>query len=323
MKQKEHEYRPINVELLDKSHLGDFEFFYKTESFGETRFVKFSGREPAHLEKLRGLIESGELQEKLYIKETDRMKYHGQATESLRALVNDPKVKLEVKVGKVYEVSKEIMKEFFDFGASTNILRYSDQAIENMEDCLIQNKELGFFLIAKIASKDYYTYTHSINVGMYCMVFGLQTNMSDTDSLELGLGGMLHDVGKVKIPREILDKNGKLTDSEFEQVKSHCVFGEEMLIEMMCYGERVVEVAGQHHERFGGGGYPMDKSGDAISHFSRICKVMDVYDALTTRRSYKNAMTPLEALKVMNNDMKGHFDSTIFADFIRKMGPKN
>ena len=318
----EHEYRPINAELLDKSHLGDFELFYKTESFGETRFVKFASSEPAHLEKLRGLIESGELQVQLYIKETDRMKYHGQATESLRALVNDTKVKLEVKVGKVYEVSKEIMKEFFDFGAATTILRYSDQAIEQMENCFVQNRELGFVLIAKIASRDYYTYTHSINVGMYCMVFGIQTNMSDADSLELGLGGMLHDVGKIKIPREIIDKNGKLTDSEFEEVKKHCVFGEEMLTEMMCYGERVIEVAGQHHERFAGRGYPKDIGGDAISHFSRICKVMDVYDALTTRRSYKKAMTPLEAFKVMKNDMEGHFDPKIFADFVRKMGPK-
>jgi len=180
MKPTEHEYRPINAELLDKSHLGDFELFYKTESFGETRFVKFASSEPAHLEKLRGLIESGELQEQLYIKETDRMKYHGQATESLRALVNDPKVKLEVKVAKVYEVSKEIMKEFFEGGAPPNILRYSDQAIEQMENCLVQNKELGFFLIAKIASRDYYTYTHSINVGMYCMVFGLLNINSTT-----------------------------------------------------------------------------------------------------------------------------------------------
>lgn len=157
MNLKKHEYRPINTDLLDKSRLGSFSLFYKSESFGEVRFVKFSSNEPGHQEKVRGLLESGDFKEQLYINEQDRMKYHAQATESLRELVNDPKVKLEVKVAKVYEVSKEIMQEFFDFGAPTNILNYSDQALEQMENCLVQNKELGFFLIAKIASKDYYT----------------------------------------------------------------------------------------------------------------------------------------------------------------------
>jgi HD-GYP domain-containing protein (c-di-GMP phosphodiesterase class II) len=94
-----------------------------------------------------------------------------------------------------------------------------------------------------------------------------------------------------------------------------------MLAQMNCYGKNVIHMAGQHHEKWKGGGYPQKLEGDIISPFARICKIMDVYDALSTRRSYKKAMKPFDALILMRRKMADHFDPTLLDSFIRLMGP--
>lgn len=321
MKRTQKKYRKINRGHLTAKNLGLFNLYYKVQDSGETRFLKFSGKDKKHLDKVRTLFESGEFQEDLYIHEADRMKYYEQATLSLREMIKDPNIPFEEKLTHSYDVSKEVMKEFFEWDASPKLLRVSDQVMGEIDNCLRQEKELGFFLVTNILSKDYFTYTHSINVGVYCMSYGLQIDMPQEDALELGIGGMLHDVGKTKISQIILNKKTKLTDKEFEEVKKHTAYGEEILTEMNCYGERVLQMASQHHEQFDGGGYPNQLKGEDISNFGRICKIVDVYDALTTNRPYNRALSPLDALMVMKKDMDGHFETDLLNDFIRLMGP--
>jgi len=103
--------------------------------------------------------------------------------------------------------------------------------------------------------------------------------------------------------------------------KSHSSLGTEILESMNCYGPNVIRMAGEHHEKFQGNGYPKGLVGEEISNFARICKVMDVYDALTTRRSYKKAMAPFEALTLMRKQMEAEFDLDILGNFVRYMGP--
>ena len=194
MKRVEKKYRKINRDHLTGKNLGLFNLYYKVKDSGATRFLKFSGKDKTHLDKVRELFESGEFQEDLYIHESDRMKYYEQATLSLREMIKDPNLPLQEKFSKSYDISKEVMKEFFEWEASPKLLQISDQAMGEIDNCLSQDEELGFFLVTNILSKDYFTYTHSINVGVYCMSFGLQIDMPHEDALELGIGGMLHDV---------------------------------------------------------------------------------------------------------------------------------
>jgi putative nucleotidyltransferase with HDIG domain len=266
------------------------------------------------------LIESGESNQDFYIHEEDIAKYHQQATRSLRKLISDPKIPLEEKTGKIYDVSKEVMKDFFEHTASEKILQSSEELIDIMEKCLFTN-EAGFHSITMITNKDYYTYTHSVNVGLYCLAYGMRTKMGLNDTRDLGLGGMLHDVGKSKIPHSLINKNGKLTDQEFKSMKNHTTIGKKILESMKCYRSHVVDMANQHHEKFEGNGYPNGLVGEEISRYARICKVMDVYDALTTRRSYKKALKPFEATALMTNQMGGEFDHEILGNFIRFLGP--
>ena len=318
--QNDEQFRLINIEYLQVGATQFYDIFYKTSAFGATRFVKFASNHPDHQDKVRRLIESGESNQDFYIHEEDLAKYHQQATQSLRKLIADPNKSLQEKTEKIYDVSKEIMKDFFEYSASDKILQSVDEVTDIMEQCLFTN-DAGFHSIAMITNKDYYTYTHSVNVGLYCLAFGIKIKMSTNDTRDLALGGMLHDVGKSRIDHNLINKNGKLTDEEFKAIKNHTTMGKEILESMKCYRTHVVEMADQHHEKFEGNGYPNGLARDEISNFARICKVMDVYDALTTRRSYKKAVKSFDAITIMKNQMKNEFDPNILNNFIRYLGP--
>jgi len=318
--EQEELFRPIDLEFLEAGGTGFFDIFYKTTAFGNTRFIKFASSHPSHQEKIRKLIQSGESNQEFYIREEDLIKYHGLATKSLRNMISNPQIPFKEKTRKIYDVSRGVMKEFFDNNASEKILQSSEEVMNIMEQCLSEN-EASFHSLTMITSKDYYTYTHSVNVGLYCLAFGIKTKMGPNDTRDLGLGGMLHDVGKSKIDASLINKTGKLSDEEFQTIKNHPSLGKEILESMKCYGSNIIRMAGEHHERFKGNGYPGGLVGEEISNFARICKVMDVYDALTTRRSYKKAMAPFEALIIMGKQMGDEFDLDILENFVRYMGP--
>ena len=314
-------YRKINLEFLNNSEDDPFDIFYKTRSYGTIKYVRFATSKPEHHEKVVRLLESGDPLEDFYIQEEDLFKYYRHATTTLRTIVANPEISFEKKARKVYEISKNIMKEFFENNASEKVLRTSDEVMEIMEECF-QDTDVGFYGISKITNKDYYTYTHSVNVGLYCLTYGVKINLGHDEVRTLGLGGMLHDVGKSKISNSILNKKGLLTPKEFQIVKNHAPLGGDILHEMNCYAQSVIDMANQHHEKYKGGGYPLGIVGEEISYFARICKVMDVYDALTTRRSYKKAMSPFDTLTLMKKQMAYEFDAKILDDFIRYMGPE-
>ncbi len=321
IEQDQEQFRPINLEFLVSRSSEHFEIFYQTRSFGTVRYVKFASTDPRHQEKIQNILEKGEPTQDYFVREEDLIKYYHHVTQSLKNLISNPKVPLKQKTQKIYNVSQEIMQEFFEYNASQKVLQTSEEVMDIMEQCLASSST-GYYGLSMITNKDYYTYTHSVNVGLYCMVYGIKTNMSQNDIKDLGLGGMLHDVGKAQIDALIINKKGKLTDQEFETMKSHAALGEAMLDSMGCYRSNVVKMAGDHHEQYNGNGYPNGLVGEQISLYGRICKVMDVYDALTTRRSYKKAMSPFDTLNLMNNQMAEEFDPKILQSFIRFMGPE-
>lgn len=316
---EEDKFREINIEFLAKGGDEAFDIFYKTDNFGTDKFVKFASTERKHQEKVMRLLEEGTDQE-FYIHEADLFKYYKFATNSLRAVMSNPDIPVKEKTEKIYEVSKGVMKEFFENNTSEKILETSEEVMEMMEECMT-TAEAGFHGIAAITSKDYYTYTHSVNVGLYCMTFGVKSKMSKGDTRQLSLGGMLHDVGKAKIDHALINNDGKLTDEEFKKMQSHASEGGNILTGMNCFANNVVCMAAEHHEKFKGGGYPIGKVGNEIHLFARICKIMDVYDALTTRRSYKKALSAFDTLIIMKKQMAHDFDPDLLQSFIRLMGP--
>ncbi|HOY65465.1 MAG TPA: HD-GYP domain-containing protein [Candidatus Ozemobacteraceae bacterium] len=170
-----------------------------------------------------------------------------------------------------------------------------------------------------IKSFDDYTFTHNINVATIAIMIGHAMDMKKDDLHELGTGALLHDVGKLKVSLSILNKDGKLTDSEFAEMKRHSVYGYEILCRSVDLTERSRQVALLHHERFGGSGYPKGLKGRDIPLFARITTIADVYDALTTDRPYRVSMTPYDAIKIVMSGVDNQFDPEVLQHFIRRL----
>lgn len=315
----EFDYRPINPRLLGSDFKFNFNLYYRTRVDGQMKYLKFADQTNEHKDKVLSLLNTGDLEQELFVRELDMVDYYQQATEVLREFIVDTDVSFEEKTGQVYELSIDIMNQFFQYQAPTNLLKMADPVMEMMDQVLSQ-KTVGFAGLGEILNKDYYTYTHSVNVGLYCLTYASKIGMPGDESRELGMGGMLHDVGKVKVPMEILNKDGKLTDLEFAEMQKHPLAGREMLEGMGCFGNKITQMAYEHHEKYDGEGYPQGLNGEHISFEGRICKVMDVYDALTTRRPYKAPMAPFKALEIMINNMGHEFDVNILNQFVKFLG---
>ena len=173
--------------------------------------------------------------------------------------------------------------------------------------------------LARLKTHDDYTYMHSMAVCALMVSLGRQLGMDEAAAREVGLAGMLHDMGKAAMPLEVLNKPGKLTDDEYAIMKTHPQHGYELLREGKGVGEVTLDVVLHHHERPDGGGYPHGLSGDALSRVARMGAVCDVYDAITSNRPYTAGWDPAESIARMAS-WTGQFDTDIFQAFVRSLG---
>ncbi len=190
----------------------------------------------------------------------------------------------------------------------------------NMVDYVIKDSKASESLL-KIAVHEYHTYTHSVNVAAVGTLFGQGLGLGVKDLKGLCAGILLHDVGKTKISTDILNKKGKLTKEEFEIIKEHPVLGAEILEETGVQFKEELIITLQHHENDDGSGYPYGLKKDEIHPCGQIARVIDVYDALTANRSYKEALRPFSAITEMKDGMLHCFDTELFKEFIRFLGP--
>lgn len=174
--------------------------------------------------------------------------------------------------------------------------------------------------LARLKTVDDYTYLHSVAVCGLMIALARQLGLPESDMHEIGMAGLVHDLGKADIPDAILNKPGKLTDAEFEIIKNHPAAGHRMLLEGQGVGAVPLEVSLHHHEKIDGSGYPHHLAGDAISLYAKMGAVCDVYDAITSTRAYKAPWSPAESLRKMTEWSDGHFDRTVFHAFIKCVG---
>lgn len=174
--------------------------------------------------------------------------------------------------------------------------------------------------LARLKTADEYTYMHSVAVCALMIALARQLNLDEEMVREAGFAGLLHDIGKVGIPMKVLNKPGKLTDSEFAIVKSHPEVGAKILIESYQVSPMVLDVCLHHHEKMDGTGYPHGLKGDTISLYAKMGAVCDVYDAITSNRPYKKGWAPADSIRKMAEWSKGHFDEAVFQAFVKTVG---
>ncbi|MBP2627095.1 MAG: metal dependent phosphohydrolase [Firmicutes bacterium] len=186
--------------------------------------------------------------------------------------------------------------------------------IEDVVHTLIKRKNVLLYLQDIDYASDY-LFMHSVNVGLFSIVIGIAMNLPLDELCLLGMGGVLHDFGKTRISTTILDKQGKLTLAEFNEIKEHATVGYKMLKTDTQLDYRIMFMALQHHERCNGSGYPWGISKDKIHHLARIVAVADVYDALTTDRVYRSRLTTFAAMQMINEGNRIHFDPLVIEAF--------
>ena len=224
------------------------------------------------------------------------------------------------RASKIVNSSKEAITSMFNearMGKAINIGN-AVSLVEEITSSVMRNPG-ALIGLARLKTKDDYTYMHSVAVCALMVSLARQLGMSDEQTRESGLAGLLHDVGKMVIPLDILNNPGKLTDEEFAVVKEHPVAGHRILLEGGAAGEIALDVCLHHHEKISGAGYPNQLSGDNISVYARMGAICDVYDAITSNRPYKQGWCPSESLRKMAK-WEGHFDKNIFQAFVKCIG---
>ena len=226
-----------------------------------------------------------------------------------------------VKAQAVHSNAKKITKELLcevRLGKAVN----SDTAKEVVSDLVtncLQNPD-AFVNMTRLKDFDDYTFTHSVNVSVLAIAIGKRLGLNVNELNNLGLAGLLHDVGKMKVPEEILNKPGKLADEEFAIMKQHPVYGYEVMKNDRKIPPEVVKAALQHHEKSDGSGYPDGLFEQDISKYAKIIAICDVYDAITSNRCYHKGMIAADALKMIFAWSGKHFNEVLVKFFIHLIG---
>ncbi|CAJ0778801.1 Cyclic di-GMP phosphodiesterase [Ralstonia mannitolilytica] len=174
--------------------------------------------------------------------------------------------------------------------------------------------------LVRLKTKDRYTFLHSVAVCALMVALGRQLGLSDDEVRDAGLAGLLHDIGKIAIPPEVLNKPGALTAEEFRSVTTHPQAGYDILVGDSNMCGVALDVCLHHHERMDGTGYPHKLAGDGISLFARMGAICDVYDAITSDRPYKKAWEAAYAVQRMVEWRGNHFDPVVFNAFVKSVG---
>lgn len=254
----------------------------------------------------------------LFITKDSAKKFEDFMEDSLSSIIKNSAIPLERKSSIVHACAKNIIRDVFDDPRSgKNISRARNITRDIIDLTLDDNQSIRHLL--SLGAHDYYTFSHCVNVAVFGIGLWLMAcKGNDTELHDFAFGCILHDVGKSQIVDSILNKPGKLDYEEFEIIKKHPGQGHWLMAKHA--SEITLDVIIHHHEKINGLGYPHGLKGDQISDNAKIATIADVYDALTTKRSYAGARRPISALTMMKEEMVGHFEQRKSEDFILFLG---
>ncbi|HMK60039.1 MAG TPA: HD domain-containing phosphohydrolase [Dissulfurispiraceae bacterium] len=201
---------------------------------------------------------------------------------------------------------------------SAEVIKASSEEVNAIIDSVFGNRDILYHLI-DIRHFDYYTYTHSVNVAVMSIGMGINAGMSREMVERLGIGTLLHDIGKSAVNSDLINKREVISESEFEIIKKHVQEGEKLLQSHHGISYESIAALKEHHEKLSGNGYPRGLSGTEISLPGRIASIVDSYDALITNRPYKPAFTPFYAISTLMHE-KADYDSDLLKTFIEMLG---
>ena len=309
---------PISLESLCLDTLTNFEIYVLPTS--EREPILYRAKNLQFTEAVRTRLLEHDI-ERVYIRTSDRERYQEYIERNLDRIVSDDSIETKAKAEIVYSSATFLMEKLFKTPRAGENIRRSEQLVLNTVGFVLRD-ESAFRNLLAVTSYDYQTYTHSVNVYVYCVALAQKAGVAETaDQLVvLGTGALLHDIGKSLIDRSIITKNGPLNEEEWAIIKKHPVYGVEILRETGGIPKEGYAVVNEHHERCDGSGYPAGLRAKRIHPYAKVAAVADVFDAMTTRRVYREAVGTFTALNVMKDEMGAGLDQHIFREFVLLMG---
>lgn len=216
------------------------------------------------------------------------------------------------------DAKPQIMSMFNDIRLGKAIDPKTTLPLVGEIDSLVQRNSAAILSVARLKTHDDYTYMHSVAVCALMLSLANQMGLDKEQTRLAGIGGLMHDLGKAAMPLEILNKPGKLTDTEYLVMKKHTIVGAKILQDSGAEPE-VIDIALNHHEKINGTGYPNQLPAEKISLLARMAAICDVYDAVTSERAYKKPWEPANTIREMAK-WEGHFDKQIFNSFVKSVG---
>lgn len=225
--------------------------------------------------------------------------------------------KAQALLGEAKDLIRKVLSETFE-GKAVEVAPVEAFA-DNMIETVLQDAD-AFKCVSALRTKDAYLLEHSVNVAFLLVTFGKHIGLDKSMLAQLAAGGIMHDVGKVKVDDKILNKPGRLTEEEFEHMKMHQTFAKEIMREAEGFSQISQDVCLMHHEKLDGTGYPNGLKGDELPMHARMSCIADIYDALTATRCYKEAMSPAAAFKILLSLTPHHLDQKLVYEFVRCVG---
>lgn len=312
----EQSFQPVSLEMLRLDELVDFDIYFRAAP--EQPLVLYREKCLPFTEEARArLVKAGI--KRVYVLSDQEELLHDYIERNLAAILTDARLEPREKSGILYTSVSHLVQDALKDPRAGDVIPRSEQIVLNTCNFLFNQKGALEYLM-KVSSFDYYTYTHSVNVFVFSLALAQHVFPADDDLMEFGLGAVLHDIGKSQVDPAIVNCRGNLTAEQFEEMKKHTVYGYDLLVGHGNVGPIALDVTRHHHEKLDGSGYPDGLRGEAISEFSRIVTLTDIFDALTTRRSYRQPMSSYPALAFMRDEMGDALDRRLFEALVRLIG---
>jgi putative nucleotidyltransferase with HDIG domain len=307
-------YIPVDLNTLRIDSVIDFHLYIAVDG----DYVLYRAPTLTFTEKARqALIEHG--QKFIYIAHRDRKAYQEYIESHLTEIINDKTLGEEVRSSIVYNSARMLVMDLMEKPSLPENLKRSLGLVENTALHLLKSQD-AFYHTVMAMPFNYSTYTHSVNVCIFSLALADRVGVNGKAEIHtLGTGALLHDIGKARIPTDIIEKPGTLTNAEMMIVRRHPQYGFEIIINSNVIPHDAHFPILQHHERENGTGYPHALQSKDIHKYSKIVAIADVFDAMTTKRSYREAKDAFPALKEMYDDT-GAFDRDLLEEFTRLLG---
>ncbi len=257
------------------------------------------------------------VQRHVWIRDRDlrSVKLHAESQALSPERITAPGVPAEQRVLELRQTAIRVIDDLFDNPTQENIQR-SNKVVSSFVYLLMKDPK-AYLLLSKLSSHDPYTLQHSVGTSVAAIILGKKVGITEENDLNsLGLAALLHDIGKTTVSREIINKNGPLDEGEWEEMKQHASEGYRIIHDIPDIDERTKRAVLEHHEGCDGAGYPQGLKADQIHLFSKIVSICDIFNGLTTDRTYSKARSPFEAFRYIRDNLHGKVDDSVFKQLV-------